>query len=388
MKSKKGISLIALVITLIIMMILASVALYTSADATNNAKLTSFTEDLTNMEDLVSEYYLTNNELPIVSGVSYVKADVLGLCTNGVETLSEEITTNGDNSAVFFKLDLAKLPIESSSRGMEQEGSTDIYLISSQNFNVYYLQGEEIANQYYFSFTKDLTGRTEINNSETIDTSNITISNKTSGIKLTKSSTDWTNELTVHVVTTLATNETIEYLLAGTAIGTSTNGTFSINVSSALNANQTLKNTFYTNDQNKVLVVNKYDTTTGSNVLVATASINVSNLDMLSSATTPTMTIKEYTEFTLVNVSGYSDLGGSGIKEARVLYTKKLDADSNEVAYYNDLPATITAEYVKNTGVSMDSKLLRLPADVTEYVVVFIDNAGNVSGISTHKITH
>ena len=129
MKSKKGISLIALVITLIIMMILASVALYTSADATNNAKLTSFAEDLTNMEDLVSEYYLTNNELPIVSGVSYVKADVLGLCTNGVETLSEEITTNGDNSAVFFKLDLAKLPIESSSRGMEQEGSTDIYLI-------------------------------------------------------------------------------------------------------------------------------------------------------------------------------------------------------------------------------------------------------------------
>ena len=387
MKSKKGISLIALVITLIIMMILASVALYTSADATNNAKLTSFAEDLINMEDLVSEYYLTNNELPMVSGVSYVKADVLDLCTNGVETLSEEITTNGDDSAVFVKLDLAKLPIDSSSRGMGEKGTTDIYLISSQNFNVYYLQGEEIAKEYYFSLTKKLTGRTEINKSETTDTSKLTIS-KTSGIKLTKSENEWTNELSVDVVTTLATNETIEYLLAGTSIGTSTNGTFTINVSSILNANETLKNTFYTNNQNKVLVVNKYDTTTGSNVLVATASINVSNLDMLSSTATPIMTIKKYTEFTLINVSGYSDLGGSGIKEARVLYTKKLDADSNEIAYYSDLPATITAEYVRNTGVSMDSQLLRLPADVTEYVVVFIDNASNVSNISTHKITY
>lgn len=386
MNNKRGISLMVLVLTIIIMIILASVVIYISADSVNNAKMASLAEDITNIEDLISEYYLNNNELPIVSGISYSKANVVDLITDGSTVLSEEINQNGDDSSLFYKVDLSKLPIESSSRGVGDNGVNDIYLVSSQNFNVYYLKGEKIAGQYYFSLTQNLTGKNRVNSSLSEDTSNITISNPTSGIKLTKSASNWTNILTVTVETTLAANEKIEYLLAGTSIGTSTTGTFTINISDALNANTTLKNTFYSNDENKVLVVNKYNTSTGANVLIATASLNVSNLDMLSGTSMPTITYSKYSDFILANISGYTDLGGSGIKESRVIYTKKLDADGNEAPYYNDLPTEITAEYVKNTGISMNSNVLKLPIDVVEYVIVFIDNAGNASTPAKYTI--
>lgn len=382
MKNKKGVSLVVLVITIIVMIILASVIIFVSADATNNSKMAAFASDLTQIEDVIEEYYLNNNELPIVSGVSYSKGQVINLISEGSTTLNEEIIENGDDSAVFYKVDLAKLPIDSSYRGIEADGDiTDIYLVSSQNFNVYYLKGEKIANEYYFSLTARLIKKSKINSNSSVDTSNIVISNTTAGIKLTKNTGDWTNNLTVDVETTLNTNETIEYLLAGTSAGTSTEGTFTVNVSDILDSNSTLKNTFYNSDANKVLTINKYDTSSGSNVLVASASITVTNLDMLSGTASPVTENTQYSNFTLVNISGYSDIGGSGIKEARVLYTTKLDENGSLIDYYEDLPDTITSEYVKNVGVSSAANIIKLPSDVVDYLIVFIDNAGNLSAI-------
>lgn len=387
METKKGISLIVLVITIIVMGILASVVVFISADSVNNSKIAAFSTDLTEIEDLIDEYYLNNNALPIVEGTTYTKAQVVALITNGADSLSDEITSNGDDSSSFYEVDLSKLPIDDSASGNKNDDETDVYLVSSQNFNVYYLKGKKIANVYYFSLAEKLTGKKKVNNSIVSDTSNITISSTTEGIKLTKNTSEWTNAMEIDVQTTLGTNETIEYLVADQTISTSTKGEFTINVSNILTNNAILMTTFHNSDVNKVVTVNKYDTSSGSNVLIASANINVFNLDMLSGTTNPTVTNTKYTDFILSNISGYTDLGGSGVKEARVIYTTKLDSDGNIVPYYSDLPTTITAEYVKNSGVSFNANVLKLPTDVQTFVIVFIDNAGNVSNPVTCSAT-
>ena len=389
--NKKGISLIVLAITLAIMIIIASTVLFISSDAVNNSKLAALSSDLTEIEDLIDEYYLNNNKLPVVSGTSYTKSQVVALISKGSDVLSAEITENGDDTATFQIVDLSELDIDSSYRGIKSGGdTTDIYLVSNKTFNLYYLKGEKIAGEYYFSLTEKLTGKKKINNNVALDDSNITISSTTDGIKLVKSTSDWTNELTVNVQTTLESGQVLEYTVADEVAGTSTNGTFTVNLAETLSGNATIKNKFYESNDNKVLTINKYSDASATKTLIATASIDVSNFDMLSGNVVSASNIKhtKYDSFVLVNINGYTDLGGSGVKEARVLYTKKSDTSGNIVAYYQDLPSEITAEYVRNIGKVVDSSLIKLPTDVTEYVLIFIDNAGNLSTPVTYTVTY
>lgn len=385
MENKKGISLVILTITIIVMIILASVVIYIAADTTNNSKMAAFASDLEQVEDLVNEYYLANGTLPVVSSATgYNKTQFTGLITNGKSTLVSEIISNGDDSAVFYKLDLSKLDIESTKRGLEADGdTTDAYFVASNTFNVYYLKGRKIANDYYFSLTKNLTGKTKVANSQNIDNSNITISNVTGGIKLTKSTADYTNSLSVEVTTTLSAGETMSYKLAGQDI-TVESGVTTIEVASILSSNNDIKTAFYTNDSNKVLVAQKYS----SGNLVAEAKISLTNLDMLSGnmISAGDISYSKYDDFILANISGYADLGGSGVKEARVVYVTKALADGTTEAYYSNLPATITKEYVRNAGKSFSKDTLRLPADVKSFALVFIDNAGNVSDVGTYTV--
>lgn len=386
MNNKKGISLVILVITIIVMIILASIVVFTTSDTTNNSKIAAFALDLEQIEDLTKEYYLNNNELPVDISTTYTKATLVSMVDEASDVLSDEITSNGDDSAIFYKLDLSKLPIENTSRGLETDGDTDIFVIAEGSFNVYYLAGEEIGDDYYFSLTEKITGKTKVDNDATEDDSTINITNTTAAINLTKSTTDFTNTLTVKIDTTLGTNETLEYFIANESIATSTTGSLTVDVASILSSNTTVYTNFYASDDNKVLKVNKYDSSSGSNVVVATATVSLSNLDTASGTMVAAsdITYTEYDSFILATISGYTDVGSSGVKEARVLYTTKSDGS----AYYEDLPTTITAEYVYNSGVKHNATTLKLPKDVTGYSLVFVDNAGNISGLGTYTVTY
>lgn len=390
MKNKKGISLVALTITIVVLIIISSVAIFVSSETLDNADLAAFASDLTQIEDAVKEYYLTNNNLPIEESTSYNKSQVITLISEGSTSLSEEIQENGDDSAVFYIIDMSKLPIEDSIMGNKENGDNkDVYIVSNRNFNVYYLKGMEVKDVYYFSLSKKLTEKTKINDVKDSDESEIDISSTTNGIKLTKNTSDWTNELIVNVETILGINESLEYFIAGQSVNTSTTGIFEIDVGSILNNDETLKNTFYSGSD-KTLKVNKYNTSSGSNVLIATTEINISNLDILTGQLVESTSIS-YTKtpsFILANIPGYTDVGGSGVKEARVLYTQKIDADGNMVAYYENLPNEITAEYVNSAGKTSDYSIIKLPTDVASYVIVYIDNAGNISAPSTYTVTY
>lgn len=372
--NKKGISLVILVITILVMIVLASVIVTVSSDAFNNSKKAAFAMDLEQVEQLVEEYYLNNNELPINIEDEYDKSTLVGLALEGAEFLSEEINLNGDDDETFYKIDMSKLPIEETLRGLDED-EADIFVITNTSYNVYYVRGERIGDVYYFSLTEELTGKSKLNDEVALDDSNVSITGSTGVIKLTKNTKDWTNDLTVTVDATLESGETLKYYIAGEDVSSSVSEN-TIDVDEILNANNTLKTTFYSNDANKVVTVQKIL----SNEVIAETAINVSNLDILSGdVSSLNVTNTVYANFVLSKITGYTDLGGSSVKEARVLYTGTLDDDGNIVPYYTDTPSTITKEYINSVGVKNSATAIKLPKDVSEYMVVFIDNAGNIS---------
>lgn len=380
MKRKKGLSLLVLTITILVMIVLASVVIFISANTTNNSKKAAFASDLEQLEDLVREYYLANNTLPVVADATiYSKSTFTALITDGKDTLTSEIAENGDDDAVFYKLDLSKLDVKSSKRGLEEDGDiTDAYYVASNTFNVYYLQGEEIAGEYYFSISERLNGKVKVANSQTLDTSNITISSVTGAITLTKNTAEYTNALTVGVKVTLEAGETMKYTIAGQEI-TVAEGTTTIDVANIVSSNSTLQTAFYQSENNKYILAQKYS----SGNVVAEAKMNIANLDILSgSVSSASIEYTKYDKFTLGKISGYTDLGGSGVKETRVLYLTKKSGD----AYYTNLPDTITKEYVKQTGKTFSATSLKLPEDVKTFALVFIDNAGNVSEVGNFTV--
>lgn len=387
MESKKGISLIVLVITLIVLTILASVVIFTSSDTTNMSKKAAFALDLEQLEEAADEYYLTNNNLPVVSEVEYTKAELVGLVDASKRTLlSSEITENNDTNAIFYKLDLSKLPVENSSRGLGTgSDSTDIYVIANDTHNIYYLNGEAIEDTYYFSLTTALTGKTKVVSNSQDDTSNINIVATTNTIKLTKNTEEWTNNLIVKVDTTLNTGETLKYYL-GTYDITQNVTSENINIAQLFTANADAMNAFNSSSSNRIIKVQKI-----KNEQVATQdTIDISNFDILAGnmISQSNVAFTPYTEYVLANITGYEDLGNSGVKEARVIYLTKVDELGNNSPYYENLPSPMTKEYIYSSGKKFDAKVLKLPKNVVSFAIVFVDNAGNVSDFASINVNY
>lgn len=77
-KNNSGITLVSLVITIIVLLILASITVYSGLGTVRSARLTKFTTELKMMQQKVNELYdsYTNNKAVTVNGTEYVGTDI------------------------------------------------------------------------------------------------------------------------------------------------------------------------------------------------------------------------------------------------------------------------------------------------------------------------
>lgn len=155
---KSGIALVSLTIIIIVLMLISGIVTYVSYDIMSEGKKTAFLHDVEVVNSAVGEYYAVNGSNPILSTgtqitASQYKQKINELYDeNAAESLTQELTQNGDLEATFYEIDLAKLNVETSKFGVKAEAE-DIFLISSNN-NIYYYSGYQIANDIYFSNVK------------------------------------------------------------------------------------------------------------------------------------------------------------------------------------------------------------------------------------------
>ncbi len=91
MKNKKGVTLISLIVTIMVLAILSSVAIYTGRDIIESSKLTTFTAEMKVMQTEVNAIYekYINGESINANNTSYEGDEILGL----ESTTTSEITT-------------------------------------------------------------------------------------------------------------------------------------------------------------------------------------------------------------------------------------------------------------------------------------------------------
>lgn len=152
-KKRKGISLIALVVTIAITVILASVIVIQSGDIINKTTKSSFAKEIYTIQNLVKQYNFRNGKYPVSGDLDLNLSDI---DPNFAEQFSSEPGYSNGTIKLQY-IDLYEADIETTTRGTK-EGSdeTDVYVVSENTGIVYYLKGELIGGNIYYTLNQEL----------------------------------------------------------------------------------------------------------------------------------------------------------------------------------------------------------------------------------------
>ena len=144
LKNEKGITMVILVITVIILVLITGTLLANSSDSLQLSRLTKLQNDIKALEDRVAAYYVQYEELPI-NDTSYTQSSL----RNTINDLS----SNDGNT--YYAIDLSKLDNLTLNYGKSL--SPDIYIINEETHNIYYLKGVTYKGDTYYTVGRDET---------------------------------------------------------------------------------------------------------------------------------------------------------------------------------------------------------------------------------------
>lgn len=218
--NKKGISVVSISVTIVILLVIASTISVSITNSPSNAKKLTFAKEIYNVQNLVTEYIQKENVLPSSNETIQIKPSDL----EQFEVNKERIT---DGKVLLNVLDLSELDIVNTNYGNKQIGETaeekekDVYAVSQDTGRVYYIAGFKDNNKTYYTLTDDLLNMIEKNQ-------NLLIGEKT--IIFTPSKLGWSNEAVSVKVTVPNTyqvenfkidNENIKYVKETAEVTTS-----------------------------------------------------------------------------------------------------------------------------------------------------------------------
>ena len=136
--NKKGVSLVALVATIFIMLIIAGTVTVSFSNIYNSTRKKEFANEIYSIQKLVDQYYFRNNEYPVKEGTTTT------------------VSINGANLSLS-EIDLYELGANETNRGQRKEGNNDdVYLVSEETGKVYYKKGWKIGDNTYYNLTDEL----------------------------------------------------------------------------------------------------------------------------------------------------------------------------------------------------------------------------------------
>ncbi len=390
---RQGVSLLILTITIIVILIIASISIVNMNNAISDTRMTSFSEELANIEDQVKIYYVQNNEFPVIDNTSVMSEqglfDLASLDDNYKSALQNELVLNGDKSdniqnGEFYQIDLMKLDLQNVKKGTKQDNDqNDVFVVAYPTMNVYYLKGEKINNEIYFSLSSKLTGIVGLDNIER-DTSLTTVQ-KINGLIVTSNKKSLTNKLGINIQALLEADENLFMSFSGieeqkemqTIIGLN-NFKFDTldEMKSVITISDTEIQSFNNFDGNKYIDIIKKK----NGVNVGTIRIDLDKFDNVEPSITENISI-EAREQDNIAFFKVQDSGGSGIKEIKYDYLTRFDNSGNIIPYYENT-TNFDVSYLKAQGkrinpASDGSVQIILPKEVESIQILLEDNAGN-----------
>ena len=149
---KKGITLASLMGTLVIMVILVTSVIVTTDNIKNTTYKKSFAEEMYSIKNLVEEYEFLYSKYPVKD--VEIEFDLSTINTNDKEQFNGEVVI--DNKIKFREIDYSRAGVSKLSKGMKKNGDKDCYVFSEDTKKIYYLKGEEIGDNMYYTLTSEL----------------------------------------------------------------------------------------------------------------------------------------------------------------------------------------------------------------------------------------
>lgn len=141
LKNNKGITMIALVVTVIIMAILLTVVNYGSEKGLEMKQLNNMYADILILEEKISLYYLNNGKLPLKSKINVINTEI--------------INNNPNNGADFYEIDINLLSNVSLNNMKDSRNVSDKYIINAQSHTVYYIKGVRLDGVAHYTIPED-----------------------------------------------------------------------------------------------------------------------------------------------------------------------------------------------------------------------------------------
>lgn len=155
LKNSKGVTLVTLIVTIIVLLIVSNVTIYSVKNNLGIEKLKNMQNDIENLSDKISAYYNQYGTLPIIDG-EYTNI-------NEIET-AELIDKNVDKGN-FYIIDLSALENLTLTYGKDfknikntsdKNTLKDIYIINETSHNIFYVKGiKSDGEMYYTNYTAD-----------------------------------------------------------------------------------------------------------------------------------------------------------------------------------------------------------------------------------------
>ncbi|MCX8074717.1 MAG: hypothetical protein N2749_03920 [Clostridia bacterium] len=406
--SKKGVSLVVLIITIIAAIILITAAIIQTRSSIAQATLTSFATDLSKIQDLTNEFYINHGTFPVPdsSSSSLNQSQVTNMVDSRYRNnFIYELSSNGDyyddsNLGTFYEIDLGKINIKTTVAGAKTLGQNDVYVVSYPSMKVYYLLGLNVQNNVYFS----LSNKLNIAQSVKIE-NNQNIQNKTANLSILKLANSWTNTMPIKFEASLVSSEKVYIMLSGVQTEKEVfgmqegNNIRNFNLSSLLSDNKDSQGNDilispFTSEEiaafNNVEYTKRYITIIIKNggITKQTIKSDLVNYDntppVLSDSDIVSSSDKNTVKFIVSDDS-------SNIKSIKYDYlTKSNESGSGELPYYNNV-SSLDKEYLNEYGkvasyISEGVYSIDLPKNIKSISVLISDNSGNWTKIDGFEV--
>lgn len=142
MDSKKGITLVILLVALTVMVVIISTSTIIGINSVNSANFEEFKCALNRVSDNVNEYILSNKKLPITNEV-----------VSGVSISDEflnNVNENSDENNKLYVVDINLLNNDTIRNGRGSVLNKDVYVVSENTNNIYYLKGFKYKGKMFY----------------------------------------------------------------------------------------------------------------------------------------------------------------------------------------------------------------------------------------------
>lgn len=140
---KKGLSLSTVVIAISIMLILVSSVSVIGSSAITSANFEEYKSNIDRVADEVNIYVTDNGTLPVTN-------EVIAINSLGQDFLNH-VKENGDLANKFYLVDISKLNDYNIKKGRGNVENKDVFLVTENTNNVYYLKGFKYRGKVYFN---------------------------------------------------------------------------------------------------------------------------------------------------------------------------------------------------------------------------------------------